>query len=77
MRVYEDVWGGLYGESWKGLIHDEAFAHPAKYSRALIRKIYDHVAEEGWANPETLIVSEDMLDEIKRDLANACDSISP
>lgn len=47
--VVENVWSGLYGESWKGLICDEAFAHPAKFSRALIRRIYDHVVEEGWA----------------------------
>src|SRR5688572_18886268 len=47
--VFEDVWRGLYGESWKGLICDEAFAHPAKFSRALIRRIYDHVVSEGWA----------------------------
>jgi hypothetical protein len=47
--VVEDVWQGLYGESWKGLICDEAFAHPAKFSRALIRRIYDHVIAEGWA----------------------------
>jgi hypothetical protein len=47
--VIEDVWRGLYGASWKGLICDEAFAHPAKFSRALIRKIYDHVIAEGWA----------------------------
>jgi hypothetical protein len=47
--VFEDVWRGLYGESWKAMIRDEAFAHPAKFSRALIRKIYDHLSAEGWA----------------------------
>lgn len=46
--VYVDEWRGLYSESWKGVIVDEAFAHPAKFSRALIRKIYDHVVAEGW-----------------------------
>jgi hypothetical protein len=54
--VFEDVWQGLYGESWKGLIHDEAFAHPAKFSRALIRRIYDHVMQEGWANKADSVV---------------------
>jgi hypothetical protein len=54
--VFEDVWHGLYGESWKGLIHDDAFAHPAKFSRALIRRIYDHVIEEGWANKGDSVV---------------------
>lgn len=58
-----DEWRGLYSESWKtawrpnlpratknrGMICDDAFSHPAKFSRALIRQIYDHVVEEGWA----------------------------
>src|SRR5690349_5797609 len=54
--VFEDVWHGLYGESWKGLIHDDAFAHPAKFSRALVRKIYDHVIAEGWASKGDSVV---------------------
>lgn len=41
-------WHGLYSEGWKGEITPEAFAHPAKYSRALIRHIYLHMLEEGW-----------------------------
>jgi len=56
MKPVEDIWNGLYGESWKGLIHDDAFAHPAKFSRALIRKIYDHVITEGWANKGDSVV---------------------
>jgi hypothetical protein len=54
--VFEDVWHGLYGESWKELICDEAFAHPAKFSRALIRRIYDHVIEERWATKGLSVV---------------------
>lgn len=54
--VFEDVWQGLYGESWKGLISDDAFAHPAKFSRALIRRIYDHVIDEGWASKNDSVV---------------------
>lgn len=45
-----DDWFGLYRESWKGVIVDEAFQHPAKFSRALIQRIYEHVIEEGWAS---------------------------
>jgi hypothetical protein len=56
MKPNEDIWRGLYGESWKGLIHDDAFAHPAKFSRALIRRIYDHVIEQGWANKGDSVV---------------------
>jgi hypothetical protein len=54
--VFEDVWRGLYGESWKGLICDESFAHPAKFSRALIRRIYVHVIAEGLANKGDSVV---------------------
>lgn len=44
-------WVGLYRDSWQGVIVPEAFAHPAKFSRALIRHIYDHLAEEDWLHP--------------------------
>ena len=40
-------WHGLYGESWQGEIVPEAFSHPAKFSRALIRKIYEFLQGEG------------------------------
>lgn len=43
-----DAWAGCYDGGWKGEIVSEAFTHPAKYSRALIRHIYDHVTAEGW-----------------------------
>lgn len=46
-----DDWKRLYGESWKGSIEDDAFVHPAKFSRALIRAIYDHALGEGWLRP--------------------------
>lgn len=65
-----DEWCGLYSESWKtawrpnlpratknrGMICDDAFSHPAKFSRALIRQIYDHVAEEGWATKGSSVI---------------------
>lgn len=40
-------WHNLYSESWKGEIVPDAFVHPAKYSRALIRRIYDYLFEIG------------------------------
>ena len=46
MRTLE--WFGLYADSWQGEIVPEAFSHPAKYSRALIRKIYQHMMGQGW-----------------------------
>ncbi len=51
-----DDWSGCYGESWSGLIVPEAFCHPAKYSRALIQRIYQHVMAEGWAQPGDVVV---------------------
>ena len=43
-----DEWVACYDDGWKGEIAPEAFTHPAKYSRALIRHIYDHITAEGW-----------------------------
>ena len=43
-----DSWRGLYKDGWKGEIVPEAFVHPAKFSRALIRHIYQHCVDEGW-----------------------------
>lgn len=40
-------WRGCYSEGWTDIV-PEAFAHPAKFSRALIRRIYTHASEEGW-----------------------------
>ena len=47
-RVKRLDWHGLYGERWTNEIVPEAFGHPAKFSRALIRKIYQHMIERGW-----------------------------
>mgnify|MGYP001575076554 CR=1 FL=1 len=46
--MVDDSWFGLYGEGWQNEIVPEAMIHPAKYSRALIRHIYDHAILEGW-----------------------------
>lgn len=54
--VVETDWHGLYGESWQGDLVPAAFSHPAKYSRALIRRIYDHATEEGWIRPGSTVV---------------------
>jgi hypothetical protein len=56
MTVSVDDWRGLYGESWKGTIVDEAFSHPAKFSKALIRRIYEHAMEEGWLQEGDVVV---------------------
>ena len=46
----------MYSDSWQGEITPEAFSHPAKYSRALIRKIYQHMLESGWFKPGDKVV---------------------
>lgn len=43
------TWDGCYPSSWNGKIVPEAMSHPAKYSSRLIRKIYEHIVSEGWA----------------------------
>lgn len=48
MKTYPVVdWAGLYGEGWGEDIVPEAFSHPAKYSRALIRHIYQYLIDNG------------------------------
>jgi hypothetical protein len=39
---------GCYPSNWKGVIVEEAMAHPAKFSSRLIRRIYAHLVDEGW-----------------------------
>jgi hypothetical protein len=41
-------WHGCYDDSWKGLIAPAAFAHPAKFSRGLIERIFDYMLARGW-----------------------------
>ena len=46
-----EAWRGCYRDGWQGLIVPDAFAHPAKVSRGLAARIYDHCREEGWLLP--------------------------
>ena len=49
------IWTSCYDESWKGLIVDEAFAHPAKFAYGLIRRIVQHGLERGyWARGDVI-----------------------
>lgn len=41
-------WYGCYADSWQGVITPESFAHPAKFARGLIRRIYEHMLESGY-----------------------------
>lgn len=49
-------WQNCYDEGWKGLIVDDAFAHPAKMSYALAGRIYDHAFRSGWLKPGDTVV---------------------
>jgi hypothetical protein len=49
-------WTGCYDGGWNGEIVPEAFAHPAKVSRALIRRIYEHAFAESWLQPGSVVV---------------------
>ena len=44
-------WTGCYDSGWQWEIIPDAFSHPAKFSRGLIRRIYDHALAEGWLEP--------------------------
>lgn len=43
-----DKWERCYNLSWSGLIVPESFSHPAKFSRGLINRIYEHALEMRW-----------------------------
>jgi 16S rRNA G966 N2-methylase RsmD len=42
------IWHGCYNDNWKGFITDASHAHPAKFSKALIERIYDHLSARGY-----------------------------
>ena len=48
IKMQQDDWHRCYKEGWQGIIVPEAFTHPAKFARGLIRAIYEHAIEEGW-----------------------------
>lgn len=49
-------WHGCYDSGMRGLIVPAAFAHPAKMSRALGERIFDHGQAKGYWRPGDLIV---------------------
>jgi hypothetical protein len=50
------AWHDCYCDGWQGLLVPEAFAHPAKVSKALADRIYQHAAEQGWLRPGDVVV---------------------
>jgi len=54
--MIERDWHSCYSEGWTGIITPDAFAHPAKFSRGLIRRIYDHLFEQGYLHEGDTVV---------------------
>jgi SAM-dependent methyltransferase len=50
------TWTGCYDDGWKGLILEAAYQHPAKFSRGLIRRIYQHALASGYVKPGDVCV---------------------
>ena len=42
------TWHGCYDDGWKGMIVDDAFAHPAKMAYGLLTRIVRRMVDEGW-----------------------------
>jgi len=69
--IKPDFWTGCYKEAWKGFMVDEAFCHPAKFSHALIGRIYDHALKNGWVKEGQWIeVTKEIRESIKKELDN-------
>jgi len=51
-----DTWRHCYDSGWNGLIVPESYSHPAKFSRTLIQRIYQHCSEEGWLKPGATVL---------------------
>jgi hypothetical protein len=49
-------WHGLYRDGHGDSLSPESYAHPAKVSYALARKIYDHCCEEGWLSAGSVVL---------------------
>jgi len=42
-------WENCYPSRWQGVVVENALKHPAKFSKKLIRRIYEHCVEMDWA----------------------------
>ena len=60
---------GLYDGSWKGLIVEQAFTHPAKFARGLICWIISHGLEKGyWHKGGEVVVTEEIQQQIMAEI---------
>lgn len=49
------VWSGCYDDGWNGVIVPEAYAHPAKMARGLLKRIIRRMLDEGWVRRGDLV----------------------
>jgi DNA modification methylase len=54
-KLQPTIWDDCYDERWQGFIIPEAMAHPAKFSKGLVERIYDHCLEMGWLRPGDVV----------------------
>lgn len=48
-------WAGCYDLQWSGFITKQSFAHPAKFSRGLIERIYDYMLQNERVSPGDVV----------------------
>ncbi|OGM09210.1 hypothetical protein A2Z67_04695 [Candidatus Woesebacteria bacterium RBG_13_36_22] len=51
-----DVWRNCYETGWKDSIVSDAFCHPAKFSCALVEKIYNHAVDNEWLKKGNIVL---------------------
>ncbi len=49
-------WHQMYSQPWGEDIVPEAYSHPAKAAKALLRRIFTHLAERGYLPPKGMVV---------------------
>lgn len=54
--IEPDYWDKCFGNPWKGAVDDRTFQHPAKFSRALIEKIYEHAIQDGFVKTNDTVL---------------------
>lgn len=48
-------WSGCYDDSWRGVITPAAFAHPAKFAKALVEKVLDYLLKQNLIEPGAVV----------------------
>jgi hypothetical protein len=57
MAIDGEIWHGCFSGGWtKAILCPESFAHPAKVSKRLADRIYEHAMERGWLRRGAIVV---------------------